>query len=115
MEKTTESKYKRFTKSERKRTLKRIRELVNEGKHYDEVANIMNGEGFTSPAGGPLSRSAVNNVAYNSGLSFFKRKSGKKSAGYTTPGDDSKTLIGLVLDAKLPDSKKLGMIKALWK
>lgn len=71
--------------------------------------------GFTTPMGAPITGATIQSQAHQAGLRVHKKKrifSAKKEA---TPlqQDDSATLADLILDAKIPDAKKIALLRNL--
>ena len=107
----------------------------NISKTNRELAELVNAAGFTKPNGGKFTQidvqgfytrhyRAVGKRALQSAGKLLSRAKRKKirtakvatktrtSTTTTTYEDDSNTLLHLILDAKLPDAKKLALIKA---
>lgn len=129
---------KRYSKD----AVSKISEIIrkNSTKTNYEIAQLINAAGFTRPKDGAkfnhfdvanfynryykiIGRDAL--IAGRKTVIRRKRRAKKVTTTTTTTtavgtttaatyDDDSQTLLHLVLDAKLPDAKKLALIKALW-
>jgi len=102
----------------------RIREL-SPGKTISEIVTAMNTEGFKRPDGTALTVPFVQAQRYAMGLRGYK-KSRKKafrqsavtraeaSKAMAATGTDCDALADLIIAARIPNSKKLGLLKQLW-
>lgn len=110
--------FKKFTKAEKRKLHKRVRELFREGKNYKEMTPILNGEGFLKPTGQPLTPDAVSFQGRQAGLKTRngnRRARRQELAAIGIENDESQVLADIILDANISDSKKINLLKGLRK
>lgn len=108
--------YKKYDKATRRKIRARIKALHKEGHSYVAMSRLLHDEGFTSPAGKPLTSAMVTSQGIQAGL----RKQGKNTARAakaraleaTEDGDDA-ALADLILDANISDAKKVALLRKL--
>lgn len=108
----------KYDKVTRKKIRTAIRKLAREGVKYGDMVEPLTKQGFTTPRGTPITGDTIQSQAHQSGLRVHKKRrvfAAKQQAAEQLVFDDSTILADLILDAKIPDAKKITLLKNLRK